>query len=265
MCMGHGTWNLQRSHPLQPLSPFVVPEISDVSCTLIFIPLISVGAKFHSLLDKDNWLLLPDNETLALFSFGTVFPQYKSGDIFNYKFVPLRQMDSVPIHLQIKQDPPISPAFFRTIVHPFDDLPIIRSHLRPHFVIYNAALKLLDNGQYQDQHPTLADSFEEILTIYFQWTAPPTDEFLNASIAPSAPEEEEESDACSAVTRLSVQTTQTAPGRVSGFKKRSRLGDNQDEVDFNEETPTKKSRSVESGGILGVPQLAYDTTTGESL
>jgi hypothetical protein len=174
-------------------------------------------------------------------------------------------MDSVPIHLQIKQDPPISPAFFRTIVHPFDDLPIIRSHLRPHFVIYNAALKLVDNAEYQNQHPTLANSFEDIVAIYLQWTALPTEEFLNASIAPSAPLEEEESDACSAVTRLSVQTTQTAPGRVSRSKKRSRLGDNQDEMDFNEETPTKKSRSVESGGILGVPQLAYDTTTGESL
>jgi len=174
-------------------------------------------------------------------------------------------MDSVPIHLQINQHPPISPAFFRTFVHPFDDLPIIRSHLRPHFVIYNAALKLLDDADYQNQHPTLADSFEEILAIYLQWTAPPTEEFLNSSIAPPAPSEEEESDACSSVTGISVQSTQTAAGRVSGSKKRSRLGDKQDEMELNEETPTKKSRSVKSGGILGVPQLAYDTAIGESL
>ena len=174
-------------------------------------------------------------------------------------------MDSVPIHLQINQNPPISPASFRTIVHPFDDLPIIRSHLRPHFVIYNAALKLVDNAEYQTQHPTLASSFKKILAIYLQWTIPPTEEFLNSRMASSAPSEEEESDACSSVTGLSAQTTQTALGRVSSSKKRSHLGDNQDEMDFNEETPTKKSRSVKSGGILGVPQLAYDIANEESL
>ena len=59
-----------------------------------YISLISVGAKFHSLLDKDNWLLLPDNDTLALFSPGTVFPQYKvcSNIYQSFNFLDLRQI-----------------------------------------------------------------------------------------------------------------------------------------------------------------------------
>lgn len=166
-------------------------------------------------------------------------------------------MDSVPIHLQINQDPPMSPAFFRTIVHPFDDLPIIGSHLRPHFVIYNAALKLADDEKYQSQHPTLAESLQEILSIYLRWTVTPTRKFLNSPITPSAPSENEEPDACSSVTGHSAQTTQTAPGRVTRSSKLSRIGDIQDERVFNEETPMKKSGSVKSGGMLGAPRLAY--------
>ena len=168
-------------------------------------------------------------------------------------------MESVPIHRQVDTTSPISPTSFHTIIHPFDNLPMIRSHLRPHFVVYNAGMKLIDIKDYEIQYPKLAASFRAITVIYLQWTAPADEAFLAQSMALSAPTEEEESDACAQSIAGSEQSTQTAPGRVSSASnKRSWQADN-NQMNLNEETPTKKTRSDKSGDeVMDVAQLAFN-------
>ena len=168
-------------------------------------------------------------------------------------------MESVPIHLQLDTTSPISPTSFRTIIHPFDNLPMIRSHIRPHFVIYNAGMKLIKTKDYGIQYPTLAVPFSTISVIYLRWTAPANETFLAQAMAPSAPTEEEESDACVQSIAGSEQSTQTALGRVSSASnKRSWQADN-NQMNLNEETPTKKTRSDKSGDeVMDVAQLAFN-------
>ena len=248
-----------------------------------YISLISVGAKFHSLLDKDNWLLLPDNDTLALFSPGTVFPQYKvcSNIYQSFNFLDLRQILAGGF-IQLLVCASATDGFCSdssTNKAKSSNLTCFLSHHRaPVWWPTHNSISFTPSFCHLQRRPEarrwcriskstshpgwfFRRDFGNLFAV--DWS---TDR--GVSELPDGPFRCNRGGGIWRMFfsyRAFWQTTQTALGRVSSSKKRSHLGDNQDEMGFNEETPTKKSRSVKSGDILGVPQLAYGIAIGESL
>ncbi|KAF7759616.1 hypothetical protein Agabi119p4_11311 [Agaricus bisporus var. burnettii] len=171
------------------------------------------GASLHTLHDNDSWGLLPPEDVvnqyynklqiIGIFPYAdrATFPIIPNG-VFSYRLIPLKaSMKSICIARQenYAQNRPAATTDFKIYVHPFDELPEIRSHLHPKFAIVELGRKLskLDPGSFKSL--ILSSSiYIRIRTIFVAWTnetlfpdndlssgwLDPTNGFMNRSALP---------------------------------------------------------------------------------
>lgn len=143
------------------------------------------GAAIHRLFDNHSWLLIPEEAIVQIYHNTLTFdkgkwitnralfpdiPDRDKPEYFEYKLVPTLQMDEIALHRQA--DPsgrrPTSNDF-ATYVYPFSNLPLLRSHIHPKYVILEMGRKL------KVSYPTLNSLVESypiltrILNIYTAW------------------------------------------------------------------------------------------------
>lgn len=141
----------------------------------------------------------------SIHSFGTHqhhFCYSQQNGVFSYRLIPLKaSMKSICIARQenYAQNRPAATTDFKIHIHPFDELPEIRSHLHPKFAIVELGRKLskLDPGSFKSL--ILSSSiYIRIRTIFVAWTNEtlfpdndlssgwlnPTNGFMNRSALP---------------------------------------------------------------------------------
>ncbi|GLB35617.1 hypothetical protein LshimejAT787_0211820 [Lyophyllum shimeji] len=170
--------------------------------------ILRLSVKFHKLFDmKQWWMLLPTNYYIDKYysvkdEGRTEFPPpERSGIVYKYTLIAHPEMRMIPIHRQanppaianpINNQPPPQPPLpakddFTFFVHPYDDFPVIASHVLPRFALYDAGRKICGNLAvgYRKQHPALRQQLDKVEKIYEAWTkelddgAPDVDAFLN--------------------------------------------------------------------------------------
>ncbi|TEB33983.1 hypothetical protein FA13DRAFT_1812521 [Coprinellus micaceus] len=102
--------------------------------------ILFVGKSLAAMYARGCWVLLPEESVMDQFvhpklgiALGRVeFPALSPP--FNYRFVPVRDMDDVGVVHQ-NESPPTSGNSFTNHVYPFKTLPLIKSHVHPQFAI----------------------------------------------------------------------------------------------------------------------------------
>ncbi|KAL0957225.1 hypothetical protein HGRIS_001039 [Hohenbuehelia grisea] len=109
------------------------------------------ASQLHGILDVSGWGLLPPDdvvnqyhERLTKVHSYYFADRFKRPNIpnnhFSYRFLPLRDMEPVSITRQIRIPtvigPPLRPTDFIVHVFPFDDIPVLKSHIHPKFAIF---------------------------------------------------------------------------------------------------------------------------------
>lgn len=119
--------------------------------------------------------------------------------MFTYKLLPLpRKTKQLGITVQHRMQETTTPEDFTVHTYPFDDLPYARSHVRPHFVIFEAGMVLgrqpadfavmLDNVQHHR-------SLRKVVGLYQAWTNDlPANVLEDTSFNPGSPGDSGEDD-----------------------------------------------------------------------
>ena len=139
------------------------------------------------------------------------------------------KMEDVAIMFQQTVTQPLATEHFQVHVHPFDTLPLLPSHIRPHFVIYQAGTALdklhIEEGiRIVEENPLL----RKVVALYDAWrTDPPAGVMDNKDFNPDPPLEEDEEDDNTDMERIA---------RARGVKRP------------RETTPTKRHNLRTTGG-----------------
>ncbi|KAF8331337.1 uncharacterized protein EI90DRAFT_3154591 [Cantharellus anzutake] len=148
---------------------------------------MTVGASLRGMFNKNDFVLVPEREVLdrymdaleeeglRLVAKREKFPSLNETDVFKYELVVLgKAMHSIALCVQdnISEHPTASDFTIHTT--PFKNLPIFKSHVRPHFVIFHSG-KAVGDLDYQtikewdSQDPRLIDMWK----LYTAWIQKP--------------------------------------------------------------------------------------------
>ncbi|KAF7979007.1 hypothetical protein HWV62_43969 [Athelia sp. TMB] len=208
-----------------------------------------MGAAFHTLFDKNEWLLVPE-ESVVEHYFGRCHLRANESltaerasfspmadPTFLYTLVPvpfkmkmmwISRQDIIPT-----ENSPLQSDHVSTHVHPFQTLPQLDSHLLPHFVIFETGRKLetlpfTSALALSRQNPLL----EKIAAIYEAWTkARPAGAEEDATFVPPSPpsppsdeDSEADSDAATRACRVRRNTRPPPQSSPTPNRKRQKLG-----------------------------------------
>ncbi|KDQ24843.1 hypothetical protein PLEOSDRAFT_161125 [Pleurotus ostreatus PC15] len=166
------------------------------------------GAQFHISHDALRWGLLPSDDIVAqyhdsltrvhseFYAERTNFPNIPDGN-FSYRFLPLRDMEVVPI-IRLRMPTPgnsLGPSDTVTHYFPFDTMPILTSHIHPKFAIFelgrqisafpiDVKIKLINTT------PILCS----ILDIFRAWSESPPAGFLADTAFNPHPDDEDDDE-----------------------------------------------------------------------
>ncbi|KAF8324314.1 uncharacterized protein EI90DRAFT_3130013 [Cantharellus anzutake] len=168
-----------------------------------------LGATLHALFDNHFWILVPEervvdmyhstltNITVSPTAHRNNFPLFNGNEPFKYKLFPIPgKMDSMAVCVQHVVRSPPQVEDFTIHLHPFQNIPFLLSHIRPHFVIARAGrtLRKVDTRlsmTLSAEHPLLV----KVVTLYDAWTRGlPTDVLDDESFNPPPPEGDEDND-----------------------------------------------------------------------
>ncbi|KDN35541.1 hypothetical protein RSAG8_11498, partial [Rhizoctonia solani AG-8 WAC10335] len=137
--------------------------------------LIYLTPNMHTLFDKNKWALVPTADIMDKIMYRQLtsrrhgFHMYPEGRDYTFNFVPL---DYALTFLQFGSDNhPVA-----SHVHPFADLPIIRSHIHPYFAICNTGHKAAALGVDGIESLLIPANFKLALVqcaeVYKRWVKP---------------------------------------------------------------------------------------------
>ncbi|KAF7424617.1 hypothetical protein PC9H_009925 [Pleurotus ostreatus] len=170
------------------------------------------GAQFHISHDALRWGLLPSDDIVAqyhdsltrvhseFYAERTNFPNIPDGN-FSYRFLPLRDMELVPI-IRLRMPTPgnsLGPSDTVTHYFPFDTMPILTSHIHPKFAIFElgrqiAAFPMDVKIKLINTTPILCS----ILDIFRAWSESPPAGFLaDTAFNPHPDDDDDEDEDCS--------------------------------------------------------------------
>ncbi|KAF9037563.1 hypothetical protein BJ165DRAFT_1501840 [Panaeolus papilionaceus] len=134
-----------------------------------------LSASMHELYKDKKWALLPDKDTVyRYFDEQNLIPLRRNqfptieGETFQYKLLPVQEMEDVYIARQA-----INVAGASVVVHeyPFDDLPIVTSHVHPKYVILHLG-QLLSNRQIITRKALIQQIpwLKDVRSLFSRWT-----------------------------------------------------------------------------------------------
>ena len=126
-------------------------------------------------------------------------------------------MKQVAIHRRNEAVGINSPGAFMTFVYPYENFPVIVSHIHPRFVICNSGQKLHDLDKFeafQKGDKELDDRLEKASLLYYEWTHPkdPPVESTPAS-GPSQTQRRREAKSASSDLEASDQSDEEQPAK----------------------------------------------------
>ncbi|KAF9037585.1 hypothetical protein BJ165DRAFT_1597308 [Panaeolus papilionaceus] len=157
-----------------------------------------VGASLHQLYVDKKWVLLPEREVVFQYFDDTRhrFPVLRSdfrhveGDTFRYILVPMQDMQDIYISRQSMEENNSTEGI--TIhEYPFEDFPIVTSHIHPKYAILHAGRTLRKGNLGVQQKSALKERFpwlQQVERLYLAWTAfLPLDAEKDSIFNPGAP------------------------------------------------------------------------------
>ncbi|CAA7270529.1 unnamed protein product [Cyclocybe aegerita] len=190
------------------------------------------GSSLHWLHDQHQWALLPPPDIVDIYAHSLIdapaairladrkaFPTVPDG-IYEYRLIPLRDMQNVGISRQSTDNPP-TPNSFTNYVYPFNEMPPLRSHIHPKFAIleFGRKLKKMSTAALVNalRHtPALAD----IYVIYEAWTRGVPSEDEDAESYKPAPSDDDDQDMDPDFDGASIQTPAGRVQRTRSTRKR---------------------------------------------
>ncbi|KAF9037579.1 hypothetical protein BJ165DRAFT_1597304 [Panaeolus papilionaceus] len=139
-----------------------------------------LGASMHQLYQEMKWILLPEKDVVLRFFHEDRFPLKRpefpeveaspESEVFRYIFVPVRDMEDICITRQSMDE-----NDKRLIIHkyPFDNFPIITSHIHPKYAILQAGKAIRRGLGWQDKKSLISRYpwLEKAERLYLTWTS----------------------------------------------------------------------------------------------
>ncbi|KAF7983060.1 hypothetical protein HWV62_23957 [Athelia sp. TMB] len=223
-----------------------------------------LGTALHILFSKNEWLLLPEEHVVDSYytkcrrvngEWETERASFSPNiePVFLYTLVPMpskmtsmwiSRLDTIPT-----ANSPLQASHVSTHVHPFQTLPLLNSHLRPHFVIFEAgrrlqALSPIVLFEFMRQNPLL----EKIACIYHAWVKiPPEGAEKDESFVPPSPPsdeysetDEDENTQAHRRARGNKQSRPQTQSLVSHNRKKRKLGNQRKGADYTSDVGKRK-------------------------
>ncbi|KAF8992478.1 hypothetical protein BDQ17DRAFT_1432328 [Cyathus striatus] len=147
------------------------------------------GISAHRMFDAKQWIMVPHKDIVQKYydsikllpgqvPEGTeyiyrrkTFPEVIEGEIFEYRLVPIQDMQDIAFTRQNDIMSPVLPNMFKVHTYPFDTLPTFFSHIQPKFVIVEAGDVLVSSKYHvQYDHVKQDPVIVQIMSIYQAWS-----------------------------------------------------------------------------------------------